>query len=254
MTLQRLTIAVKIIYGVALAAILMVSNSCRSIQKTGGMKISLVVNYPIVIINDGIHNGVNFFNLKDTVSIFYYNSYMVYHLAGSRDLLTDEKIAGSDSWFVLRKPLTYGYLFNSISDSSKGLKLPVDSFLNKRAYANASFNSNEKDSLVESFGNRDTLVEEYFVNKSNDELHPDSLYFYFSKKYKNIDYTFSPKLDSLKNMKLYKVRLLYNAKFSTAYKTMLPRREYLFEIRNEGKNNIKQLDDFISRVSKSYSF
>jgi hypothetical protein len=252
--LQRFTIAAKIIYGVVLVAILMGLNGCRSIQKTGGMKISLVVNYPVVIINDGIHDGVNFFNLRDTVYIFYYNNYMVYHLSGNRDLKTDEKIPGSDSWFLLHKHSISGYLFNSISDSSKGLRLPADSFLTKRAYANASFNITEKDSLVESFENKDTLIEKYFINKSNDELHPDSLYFYFCKKYKDIDYTFSPKLDSVKNMKLYKVRLLYNAKFSTTYKTALPKREYLFEIRNEGKNNAKQLDDFISRVSKSYAF
>ncbi|MDP4263335.1 MAG: hypothetical protein Q8941_12485 [Bacteroidota bacterium] len=256
MQLQQFNIATKAVSKVVLVAILILLNGCHSLQRTEtmGKKISLVVNYPVIMINDGVHSDVHFFNLRDTVFIFYYGRYILYRLPGTRKFETDEKIAGSEPWFIYRKQSAQGYLFTSISDSTRGMKLPADSFLHNRAFAGASFDISTSDSLVERSGNKNTLVEKYFCNKSNNENYPDSFYFYFSDNFKNIDYTFSRKLDSLRKMKLYKVRILYNEKTSSAYQKVLPKREFLFEIRNEGKNISKELIDFISRVSKSYVF
>jgi len=234
--------------GAALIVAILIFSGCRSIYKSEGLKgIKVIVNYPVVIMNDGLHGAVNFFNLKDTVWIFYYNNTVLYRLSGTRNVETDRKILGTETWFVYRKKATHGFLFNSMTDSSKGLKLPVDSFLNNRAYASANFDI-PSDSLYERSENKlDNFVEEYFVKIVHSDNYPDSIYYYFTKNL-NIDYSFSRKMDSAKKMKLYKIRLLYNEGFSPSYKIMLPKREFLFEIREEAITNSKEIEIFFERV------
>jgi hypothetical protein len=238
--------------GAALIMAIIIFSSCGSIRKYNGLKrINLIINYPIVIMNDGVHDAVNFFNLKDTVWIFYYDSKVLYRLSETRNLETDKKMLGTEKWFIYREKAEYGFLFNSISDSSRGLKLLVDSFLNNRAYASANFDI-PSDSLFAKAQNKGEKFVEKYYSKEHTENYPDSIYYYFTNELKNIGYTFSRKLDSLKNMKLYKVRLLYNETFSLSYKAVIPKREFLFEIREEVIVNSREIIDFFERVKQLY--
>ena len=234
----------------ALIVAVIIFSSCGITRKYNELKrINLTVNYPIVIMNDGVHDAVNLFNLKDTVWIFYYDSKVLYRLSESRNLETDKKIAGTEAWFIYHEKAKHGFLFNSISDSSRGLKLLVDSFLNNRAYASANFDIPSDSLLIKAQDNEVKFVEKYYTKEHN-ENYPDSIYYYFTNELKNIDYTFSRKLESLKNMKLYKVRLLYNETFSPSYKAMIPKREFLFEIREEVIVNSREIIDFFERVKQ----
>jgi hypothetical protein len=234
--------------GAALVVAIIIFSSCGSTRKYNGLKrINLIVNYPIVIMNDGVHNAVNFFNLKDTVWIFYYDSKVLYRLSETRNLETDKKMLDTETWFIYREKAKYGFLFNSISDSSMGLKLLVDSFLNNRAYASANFDF-PSDSLFAKDQNKEEKFVEKYHTKVHTETYPDSIYYYFTNDLKNIDYTFSRKLDSLKNMKLYKVRLLYNETLSLSYKAIIPKREFLFEIRDEAIGDSKGIINFFERA------
>ncbi len=54
--------------GAALIVAIIIFCSCGSIRKYNGLKrINIIVNYPVIIMNDGVHNTVSFFNLKDTI-------------------------------------------------------------------------------------------------------------------------------------------------------------------------------------------
>ena len=75
------------------------------------------------------------------------------------------------------------------------------------------------------------VIEKYGMMKQGDEMSIDTIYYYYSKKMNNIEYSFSKKLDSISRKKLFKVRLLYNSKFSSSNKSVLPKREISFEIR-----------------------
>ncbi|HEX3164626.1 MAG TPA: hypothetical protein VHQ93_00130 [Chitinophagaceae bacterium] len=236
-------------FAVELVVAIIMSGCAATIHKSERLKeISIIVNYPVVIVNDGVHDGINFFNRKDTVWIFYCNNNVLYRLSGATDLETDKKILGTETWFIYVKKATHGFLFNSITDTSKGLRLPIDSFLNKRAYANANFDV-PADSLYGKVENgNDTIVEKYFARTVHNGNYPDSLYYYFTNTFENVDYSFSRRLDSAKNMKLYKVRVLYNEGFSSSYKIMLPKREFLFEMREEAIANSKQIINFFEMV------
>jgi len=245
MSINKLIATIKTL-GVLIVAIIIFS-SCAIIHKSEGLKrINMIVNYPVVIMNDGVHSTVNFFNLKDTIWILYYNNTVLYRLSGTRNMETDKKILGTETWFIFSKKATHGFLFYSLTDSSKGLKLPVDSFLNNRAYANANFDV-PADSLYRKIENGDDTVEKYFTQARHNDNYPDSMYYYFTNTLKNIDYSFSRKLDSAKSMKLYKVRLLYNESFSPSYKITLPKREFLFEIKEEAIDNSKEIINFFDR-------
>ena len=234
--------------GAALIVAIIIFSSCGSTRKYHGLKrINLIVNYPVVIMNDGVHDAVNFFNLKDTVWIFYYDSKVLYRLSETRNLETDKKILGTETWFIYREKAKHGFLFNSISDSSSGLKLLVDSFLINRAYASTNFDFPSDSFFVKAQNKEEKFVEKYYI-KEHTENYPDSIYYYFTNELKNIDYTFSRRLDSFKNMKLYKVRLLYNETFSPSYKAMIPKREFLFEIREDIIVNSKEIINFFARV------
>jgi len=236
-------------FAVELVVAIIMSGCAATIHKSERLKeISIIVNYPVVIVNDGVHDGINFFNRKDTVWIFYCNNNVLYRLSGATDLETDKKILGTETWFIYLKKATHGFLFNSITDTSKGLRLPIDSFLNERAYANANFDV-PADSLYGKVENgNDTIVEKYFARTVHNGNYPDSLYYYFTNTFENVDYSFSRRLDSAKNMKLYKVRVLYNEGFSSSYKIMLPKREFLFEMREEAIANSKQIINFFEMV------
>jgi|KBSSwiStaDraftv2_1062776.scaffolds.fasta_scaffold758702_1 hypothetical protein len=234
--------------GAALIVAIIIFSSCGSIRKYNGLKrINLIVNYPIVIMNDGVNDAVNFFNLKDTVWIFYYDSKVLYRLSETRNLETDKKILGTETWFIYREKAKHGFLFNSISDSSRGLKLLVDSFLNNRAYASANFNIPSDSLFAKDQNKEEKFVEKYHIKVHTDN-YPDSIYYYFTNELKNIDYSFSQKLDTLKNMKLYKVRLLYNETFSLSYQAIIPKREFLFEIREEAIADSKEIINFFERI------
>ena len=234
---------------VELVVAIVISSCAATLHKSERLKeISIIVNYPVVIVNDGVHEGLNFFNLKDTVWIFFYNNDVLYRLSATTDLESNKKISGTETWFIYHKKATHGLLFNSITDTSNSLRLPVDSLLNTRAYANANFDV-PADSLYGKVGNgNDTSVEKYFARTLHNGNYPDSLYYYFTNSFENIDYSFSRKLDSTKNMKLYKVRLLYNEGFSSSYKIMLPKREFLFEMREEAITNPKEIINFFEMV------
>src|SRR5215203_3698405 len=236
-------------FAVELVVAIIMSGCAATIHKSERLKeISIIVNYPVVIVNDGVHDGINFFNRKDTVWIFYCNNNVLYRLSGATDLETDKKILGTETWFIYLKKATHGFLFNSITDTSKGLRLPIDSFLNERAYANANFDV-PADSLYGKVENgNDTIVEKYFARTVHNGNYPDSLYYYFTNTFENVDYSFSRRLDSAKNMKLYKVRVLYNEGFSSSYKIMLPKREFLFEMMEEAIANSKQIINFFQLV------
>jgi hypothetical protein len=240
MVLNKSITAIKSLPFILLAVIIILCR-CESIRKSEGVKkIIMVTNYPIIIMNDGIHDSINFFNLRDTIWIFYYGNYVLYRLSGTRNLETDKKIPGTETWFIFPKKNTHGFLFNSIDNNNAGVKLKVDSFLINRAYASANFDIPSDSLFAKAQNNEEKFVEKYYT-KEHAENYPDSIYYYFTNELKNIDYTFSPKLDSLKNMKLYKVRLLYNETFSLSYKAIIPKREFLFEIREDVIANPKEV-------------
>ncbi len=208
--------------------------------------IRLNVNYPVTLFESG---KINFFNLKDTLYIFYKNDYILYELPPSTDFITNKRIPGTEPYFIFKKNNKNGYLFKSAADSGKGTIYNVDSLLYNKAFALTNIFTSVKDSLSNCIKDEKegVITEKYFFKKQCIDDCIDTVYFYFSKSMKNCEYSFSKELDSLKKMKLFKIRLLYNQKFSSTYKTNLPEREFLFEIKEVSSSSFINIENIFSK-------
>lgn len=236
----------------ALMIVLLFFGSYTCSKKKQLRSIGLFYSYPLSFYKE--NNETKIYNLRDTLLLSYYSDYILYRLSPTVKFETDEKIKGTEPYFIYNKKKTFGFLFTSLKDSSQGTRFPVDSFLDSRGMRNKSFDvpADSLWALSEVVNDRrnNILEEKYALLKPGDETNIDSIYYYYSKNKNRIDYTFSKKLDSIKGMKLFKIRMLYNEKFSSVNKIILPKRELILEIRDEVASNPKEIIAFIKKFEK----
>jgi len=228
---KKLLIIIKAAANAALMSsfLLFVSFTC---SKKNTLKcISLCYGLPTNIYRE--NDEIKIYTLKDTILIFYYSDYVIYRLPPTVKFETDEQIKGTEPYFIYNKKDSFGIFFNSLTDSSSGITCRVDSFLFNRGFKVKDIDRpvDSISPLMEVKKVKDGVVEKYGLIKQGDEMSIDTIYYYYSKKMNNIEYSFSKKLDSISRKKLFKVRLLYNSKFSSSNKSVLPKREISFEIR-----------------------
>lgn len=226
--------------------LLFVSSTCSQKKDLKGVRLSFSAPVNIYKKNEEIKVAL----LKDTVSLFYYSDYLIYRLLPTAKWETGENIKGTESYFIYKKQDSCGILFNSLTDTSYGIICRIDSFLYNRA-----LRGKDLDIPVDSLWSimevkkekGGILIEEYGLTKQGDEMSVDSIYYYYSKKMNKVQYSFSKKLDSIRGMKLFKFRLLFNPKFSKSHNYILPKREISFEIREEGPPNEKEILSLIKK-------
>lgn len=85
------------------------------------------------------------------------------------------------------------------------------------------------------------MVEKYIPKIKYDESYSDTTFLYYSFQLNGIDFTFSKELDSLKGMKLFKIRAVFNPIPKGKYSFKVPSREYLFEIDRYDINNRQEI-------------
>jgi hypothetical protein len=209
----------------------------------------LIYSYPVSMAPE-TGNKYKILSLTDTILITNYNDYVLYRLPGIVDFETNNKIMDSEPYFIYKKNDKFGAFFTSIKDIKNGEELPIDSFLTKKALRSKDFDI-PPDSifkLEKTIIKKDFTIEKFIPLKKNNETIFDSIIYYYSKRFNQIGYSFSGKLDSLKQMKLFKIRLIYNEYFSPSYKTIISKREYLFEIQPAPLVDKNLIIDFIKRL------
>ena len=214
--------------------------------------LGLCFNYPLSTYKE--NDEIKIYSLKDTILIFYYFDYILYRLSATIRFETGEKLKGTEPYFIYNKKDDFGYLYTSINDSSRGTKYPVDSFLANRGLKGKDFDIpiDSLWSLTEKIKVKENiLIEKYGSLKQGDETTIDSIYYYYSKDMNKIEYSFSKKLDSIKAMKLFKIRFLYNERTSTANEIILPKRELSFEMIEEDPPNPQKIIEFIKKFESS---
>ncbi len=230
------------------------------------------------IANDTIHSvrvysnfpGVSpkgkLLNMYDSLTIFYYKEMVLYQIP-TVHLITNtylNKFGNTVKNTTKEEPAFEYFVYKQGDDSGfSGLlydtltvsafkKRRLDSFLVNEALRNPVAFNNLDEVLIEHKLSKGyySLIEKSAPKKKIDETYEDTSYFYFSDRLKDIDFSFSPKMDSLKNSKLVKIRFLYNATYSKKYKIRLPRREMFFEIRQVPVINRKEIIDLIEECKK----
>src|SRR4030095_4671793 len=101
------------------------------------------------------------------------SDYLIYRLPAIVKFETDEKIEGTEPYFIYNKQDSFGILFNSLTDSSSGMTCRVDSFL-----FNRGFKVKDIDIPVDSVwplmevkkDKGGVLIEKYGMAKQRDEM------------------------------------------------------------------------------------
>jgi hypothetical protein len=166
------------------------------------------------------------FNIKDTLLIFYYKDLVLYKIPFFHNYsrttidkegeVVREELIHSElkfQYLIHKQGDSIGLRYDSI-DAKSGQIFSVDSFLTTKLVTNiGSFinNNKGKDSLVytQYDKKRFLLTEKYVPKVKIDASYYDSAILCYSK-INNSEFSFSRELDSLKEMKLYRIRFLYN--------------------------------------------
>jgi hypothetical protein len=215
----------------------------------------IIVNYPVVISDSPTLVGpVRLYNMHDTLTVYSYNGYKIYKLAPTVMHETGLPIPNTEPFFVFKRGDKYGMYFPSPTEAGGPEKVLADSLLKKRAFTGVVVTLNSNARLIDSIiDERGYLVERYALPQTPDPLAIDSAYLYFSKSYNNIEHSWSKTLDSLRKMKLYKVRLLFNEKKHDTADVMMPKREYLFELQHTDIINTNELNTVIEKYEKLFN-
>jgi hypothetical protein len=215
--------------------------------------IDFTYSYPVSSFKDK-DDVTKIYSLKDTISILFFKDCILYRLPEMTRFDNDEKVVNTEQYFIYNRTQTQGLFFKTVNDSI-GELLPVDSFLRKRAMGGNKFEilADTFWRQVEIFQNKvnGDFIEKYVPIKKTDETCFDSIYYYFTNSLNQIDYSFSRGLDSSRNKKLYKVRLIFNKGFSISQKIMLPKREFCFEIEESTIPEFNKIKSIIDRFKRN---
>jgi hypothetical protein len=248
----------------------MILIACSSVQKkdenpSSITALSLSSNIQIVRSDDK-----QLFEMNDSLTIFYYQGITLYRIfipVTSSILLNDknrnvtgEKILKTEiksQYFIHRKDDVIGYKFDSLNATSF-TKLRVDSFLLKKALTSfKKFYNKTNDSLVENIKMPDNIVIEKYIPKLKyDDSYGDSTYLYFSNdlNLKKFEFSFSEEVESIKHMKLFKIRYIYNSVSKENHSLNTPKREFLFELKKTPINDQQKIISFFEKYKKGKQY
>ncbi len=208
------------------------------------------------------------YNFSDSFSIYYYEDKILYAcpltyteaktFTDNNDSLIREEIIKTEirwQYFVYTKGNLSGLRYDSLTVKS-GITFPVDSFLAKTIFFKEKmFFDKSDDSLVQKVTEQDnTVIEKYISKTKPDETYCDTTFLYFNNGFEGIDFHLSKYLDSVKNLKLFKVRLFYNPKnLKSNNPVERQSKELLFEIKENPVFNHKEIADYFERYKRDFT-
>ena len=174
------------------------------------------------------------FSEKKTFSIYYLGKYRVYEFP-AYSIDNKGKISNSinNGYFIHEYGEKYGKLY-PIYDT-QGSKQLVDSVLRLRAFqGNDIFFEHVDTTFIGKKLLPNGIVKEISVPKLiKDRTYPDTVYHYYSDKLVDIEYSFSKKIDHIKQSKFFKCKGVFNSQQYQGDTIKLPRREFLVEMRKD---------------------
>jgi hypothetical protein len=191
--------------------------------------VNFIYQIPILKLNGEL------LNLRDSFSIIYFNDFIAYGFPYLKAMEDQERIISKEvkyHFFVYKKGETQGQYFDSIN-ANLSREVNVDSVLKSKAFLGFNFYDMGNDSLVESIrqlGNNE-MLEKHIPKIRYDQSYGDTTFYYYSDRFKKIDFSFSKILESVTDLKIFKIRIVYNEQFYKGYSFKFPPREFLFELK-----------------------
>lgn len=243
---------------IAFSAIILI---CCSYNKNTPKSASLDIRqFKLLISFPTLTTDNRFVTVKDSQYFIYYKDLALCkfpytkeyssNLFDSTGEIIEHKIIRTDTNFhylIYRRGEMNGYAFDSTQDQ-KGRKVLVDSFLKTRLMVIDRYIFNSGDSLInKTYEPNNAIQETYLRRLKNDKWDCDTNHLFFSKDLKNIDFSISKKLDSIKGAKLFKVHQISNGDPKNENFFFRQKRETLLEIKQIPIKGSKEIIDFWNR-------
>ena len=219
--------------------------NCSSVQLLNRMEFVRIDNNQLVIDSDSI-------------GIFYCDDYTVYqtpvhHSSSISNVDRDGNeitVSVPKEWItfnyrVNKKNNPIGFKFDSLTAENPKTE-SIDTFLLNYTFKNFPFYRVDNDSLVQSGSINHVLIEKYLCKDKKDATYPDSSFYYFKPGFKNIDYSFSTKMDLIKKMKLFKVEYIFKES-PQPNGVMMPKRVWVFELKENDNYDKRSILNFVNR-------
>lgn len=236
---------------ISLLLIAIFCNNCGNVlQQSKFSKINFYRNIPLVSTENGTLN-----NILDSAAIYSYEKFIVYEQPALYTSLYNNNLVKDtiyNEYFIFDKTDTIGYWFDSLEAKKESKIVKLDSFFFYHTFLidMKLFHINNEIKLTSDNGNDSIFIEKYIPKAKLDESYADTSIYYFSKELKNIEYSFSRVLDSIKESKVCKVRLIYNEIKNSKFLFTIPRREIWFEFRRGVIQDEASLINFINQYKK----
>ena len=193
--------------------------------------------------------------LEDYYTVYYYDNLIMYKLNYNYDsLVNDEPVLHEMRFFflVFHRDSSYGYKYFITPNPPINVnqRANKDSMLVKN-----KFESNIYDTLINfkpdsTYNNKDEIIKVYKnPPSSNSATQPEKsdLYFYYTKKLKDVPETFSRKMDNIKGMKLSKILIKVSGGYYKEFNMSFPARELLQEMK---EINVENKDEILGYFKK----
>jgi hypothetical protein len=196
-------------------------NNCPDLQQ---IKVKFIIQ--IFGKNGNILTDTSFYSRYTSQNMVLYQ--IPYFFEEVRDTVT-VKLYFKYWYFAYYKNSAYAYVFDTIKKQNNNKIVKVDSVLAKWTLHKfvLPLDSTRLNLVSTEVANNKGILHETYVGKP--PYLTDTMHYYFTNNLKNVDYSLSPKIDSLKNSKLFKVKIIsYSGPRDSSFSNK--RREYEFEI------------------------
>lgn len=240
---------------VILISILIYSIKCYSQNEAKTHKVNklgIFIQVPLFNYDTTLGNN-GYISHSDSFNIISYKNLLIYEIPAISIHENSDTIRYDTAYnsFAFKKEDTIIRKYKNLKDSIY-TKLSI-SYLIKRLGALRSYElspsiTNAQLVSITSDGRFDSIAT--YIPNLVDPTFYDTAYFYFSKSVTTSAYSLSPNLDSISNLKLVQVRLLFLERYSPEYKRILPQNEYRFSITPLEVTNPEEIISFCTKIEK----
>jgi hypothetical protein len=152
-------------------------------------------------------------------------------------------------FFVFCKDSLYGYIFDPHKPNN-AKRSKVDSIVKTIAGLN-NFElilTLTPDTII--WNNDKTQCKEVYISPKTEDRPSSRLSLSLSSKMNHLKYSFNQKIDSAKQMKLYKTELVFDEFFDKTNKIFWPSSYSVTEMRQATPPNLKEILDYFGRYNK----
>jgi len=229
----------------------------NSTQKTDSSVIRCInVTYKLPVVDK---KTGKVFNIQDSCRIFFRDNLIMYKIPYHFSLVFKDSTVHQirNDFFIYEENHDTGYNYNAY-EPADNRKMGVDSVLGYKAFTqlNIFYQLFERNELIPVSSFRDSsghyLEEKYVTREKKDFSDFDTAFFYFTDKLEGINFSLMRSLDSVKRLKLFRLRFLTIATYYPEYKISVKEREFYFDLKEIPITNGKEILDYLERYKKDY--